>query len=82
MCNGGGVLFLPPGDLAEDLSPIQVLRRIFLVATSSGEGLLSDHIPGVRQVRRKRIFEPHSGLCPVGRTFLVHPPSEQNRAQV
>ena len=38
-------------------------RRIFLIAAPSGEGLFSDHIAGVRPVRRERVFVPPSRHC-------------------
>jgi hypothetical protein len=36
--------------------PKDRLRRISSVAARSGEGLLSDHIAGVRPVQRERVF--------------------------
>ena len=35
----------------------QVLKRL---AAHPGDGLLSDHIAGVRPVRRERVFVPHT----------------------
>src|SRR6516162_10811748 len=36
-------------------------RRISLTPARPGDGLLSDHIAGVRPVRRERVFVPLSG---------------------
>ena len=72
MCNGGGVLFLPPGDPAEDLAGVR--KRLMLdvsyagrpLVGSAGDTMAGGPLPGERFPARQSLSGTGHGLIVFG----------------